>query len=165
MSDLSWNAFLARNQSIIVDLMYGQLKSTVKCNECGKISITYDPFLTLPLPISKPNIFQVAFIPFELYRKRVVVLDNGKGDQSSSEDDPDFKDDRKNIVQNEHLLFSFPVTADTTVLDCKNQIIEKASKIGERTIYAENLTFAKCKYGEIYAEWGDKDLVDDIDTS
>jgi hypothetical protein len=100
--------------------MYGQLKSTVKCNECGKISITYDPFLTLPLPISKPNIFQVAFIPFELYRKRVVVLDNGKEDQSSSEDDPDFKDDRKNIVQNEHLLFSIPVTADTTVLDCKN---------------------------------------------
>jgi ubiquitin C-terminal hydrolase len=24
-----WNAFIARNKSIIVDLMYGQLKSTV----------------------------------------------------------------------------------------------------------------------------------------
>lgn len=31
MSKLFWQAFLARNQSIIVDLMYGQLKSTVKC--------------------------------------------------------------------------------------------------------------------------------------
>lgn len=26
-----WNAFTARNKSIIVDLMYGQLKSTVEC--------------------------------------------------------------------------------------------------------------------------------------
>jgi ubiquitin C-terminal hydrolase len=33
--------------------MYGQLKSTVKCLDCGNISITFDPFLTLPLPIAK----------------------------------------------------------------------------------------------------------------
>jgi hypothetical protein len=44
-------------------------------------------------------------------------------------------------------------------------LIEKASKIGGRTIYPENLTFAKCKYGEIYEEWADKDLADPIDTS
>ena len=31
MSGKFWSAFLARNQSIIVDLMYGQLKSTVRC--------------------------------------------------------------------------------------------------------------------------------------
>jgi ubiquitin carboxyl-terminal hydrolase 4/11/15 len=78
--------------------MYGQLKSTVQCAECGKISITYDPFLTLPLPISKPNFFQIAYVPYELYRKRTVVLDSGKAD-SSSEEDPDFKDDSKNTVQ------------------------------------------------------------------
>ena len=33
--------------------MYGQLKSTVKCLECGNISITFDPYLTLALPIAK----------------------------------------------------------------------------------------------------------------
>ena len=115
MSDLSWDAFLARNQSIIVDLMYGQLKSTVKCNDCGKISITYDPFLTLPLPISKPNCFKVAFIPYEFYRERTIT----KGEESSSEEDPDFKDDRK-YIQMEHPLFSFNVTATTTVLDIKH---------------------------------------------
>lgn len=57
MSKLFWQAFLARNQSIIVDLMYGQLKSTVKCSVCGNISITFDPYLTLPLPISRMNYF------------------------------------------------------------------------------------------------------------
>ena len=95
--------------------MYGQLKSTVKCNDCGKISITYDPFLTLPLPISKPSTFKVAFIPYELYRERTEAKDNS----SSSEEDPDFKDPRKHITKNEHLLFSFNVTADTTVKDLK----------------------------------------------
>lgn len=48
-----WTAHLRRNQSIIVDLMHGQYKSTLKCPNCNKISITYDPFLSLPLPI--PN--------------------------------------------------------------------------------------------------------------
>lgn len=57
MSDLCWKAFLARNQSIIVDLMYGQLKSTVRCLECNNISITFDPFLTLSLPIARANYF------------------------------------------------------------------------------------------------------------
>ena len=46
-ADLMWELFLKRNQSIIVDHMYGQLKSTVICPTCGKKSNTFDPFLTL----------------------------------------------------------------------------------------------------------------------
>ena len=61
-----WEAFLARNQSIIVDLMYGQLKSTVKCLTCQNISITFDPFLTLPLPIVKPFKMSVFYVPYDL---------------------------------------------------------------------------------------------------
>jgi len=40
-----WDAFTARNRSIIVDLMYGQLKSTVRCLSCKNISTAFDPFL------------------------------------------------------------------------------------------------------------------------
>ena len=40
-----WDAFTARNRSIIVDLMYGQLKSTVRCLTCRNISTAFDPFL------------------------------------------------------------------------------------------------------------------------
>ena len=160
MSDLSWKAFLARNQSIIVDLMYGQLKSTVKCAECGKISITYDPFLTLPLPISKPNYFKTAFVPFDIFRPKTA----SSAQDSSSEDDPDFKDERTMAV-NEHIMFNFTVTSSTTVLDVKKMLIEKVSKIGGRTIYPENLSLTKCKYGEIYEEWRDHDIVENIDTS
>ena len=42
-----WDAFLGRNQSIIVDLMYGQLKSTVTCLTCSKVSNTFDPYLSV----------------------------------------------------------------------------------------------------------------------
>jgi len=50
-----WNAYTARNKSVIVDLMYGQLKSRLRCYECGTISNTFDPFLALSIPIPKPT--------------------------------------------------------------------------------------------------------------
>lgn len=46
-----WLAYIKRNQSIITDNMIGQYKSKVICPDCGKESITFDPFLTLTLPI------------------------------------------------------------------------------------------------------------------
>ena len=48
-----WNAFKARNSSIIVDLMYGQLKSTVTCLTCRRVANAYDPYLSVCLPIIK----------------------------------------------------------------------------------------------------------------
>ena len=44
MAAESWATYKLRNESIIVDLMQGQLKSTVVCPqaECGKVSITFD---------------------------------------------------------------------------------------------------------------------------
>ena len=65
VSSEHWTAFLARNRSIIVDLMYGQLKSTVNCLTCGFVSITFDPFLTLALPIARPFRLDVKFIPYD----------------------------------------------------------------------------------------------------
>ena len=82
MSLLSWKAFLARNQSIIVDLMYGQLKSTVKCVDCGNTSITFDPFLTLSLPIARAEYFNVNLVPFELFEAP---------EGSDNEEDPDYR--------------------------------------------------------------------------
>ena len=67
MSKIYWGGFLARNQSIFVDLMYGQLKSTVRCLHCENISITFDPFLTLSLPISRPMYFTTSLVPYELF--------------------------------------------------------------------------------------------------
>ena len=49
----AWNKHILRNESIICDLFYGQFKSTLECAHCKRISITFDPFLMVSLPI--PN--------------------------------------------------------------------------------------------------------------
>ncbi|XP_054816483.1 ubiquitin carboxyl-terminal hydrolase 8-like isoform X2 [Prosopis cineraria] len=46
-----WRNHLARNDSIIVDLFQGQFRSTLVCPDCKKVSITFDPFMYLSLPL------------------------------------------------------------------------------------------------------------------
>jgi ubiquitin C-terminal hydrolase len=47
----AWDEFQLRNQSIIVDLMYGQLKSKLTCLTCDNSSTVFDELLTIPLPL------------------------------------------------------------------------------------------------------------------
>lgn len=59
-----WLNHLKRENSIIVDLFHGQYKSTIMCPECNRISITYDPFMYLGLPIpTNQNKFFFKFFP------------------------------------------------------------------------------------------------------
>ena len=51
LAEAAWSKYLARNQSEIVDLFYGQLKSTLKCPDCGKVSTAFDSFSSLSLPL------------------------------------------------------------------------------------------------------------------
>ncbi|MBA0718816.1 hypothetical protein Golax_006544 [Gossypium laxum] len=46
-----WKNHKARNDSVIVDVCQGQYKSTLVCPVCSKISITFDPFMYLSLPL------------------------------------------------------------------------------------------------------------------
>eukprot|EP00771_Trimastix_marina_P000793 gnl/Trimastix_PCT/1822.p1 GENE.gnl/Trimastix_PCT/1822~~gnl/Trimastix_PCT/1822.p1 ORF type:complete len:984 (+),score=295.40 gnl/Trimastix_PCT/1822:210-2954(+) len=47
----AWDAHQMRNRSVIVDLFHGQFKSTVCCPDCNRISITFDPFMFMQLPM------------------------------------------------------------------------------------------------------------------
>ncbi|KAI5560173.1 hypothetical protein BDE02_16G028800 [Populus trichocarpa] len=51
VADEYWASHIARNDSIIVDVCQGQYKSTLVCPECNKISVTFDPFMYLSLPL------------------------------------------------------------------------------------------------------------------
>ncbi|XP_011070400.1 ubiquitin carboxyl-terminal hydrolase 10 [Sesamum indicum] len=51
VADEFWRYHKARNDSIIVDICQGQYKSTLVCPVCNKISITFDPFMYLSLPL------------------------------------------------------------------------------------------------------------------
>jgi len=48
-----WNALKQRDDSIFVKLFYGQLKSRVNCSICGHVSITFDPYNVLSVPIPR----------------------------------------------------------------------------------------------------------------
>jgi ubiquitin C-terminal hydrolase len=42
--------------------MAGQFKSTVECLNCKKISICFDPFLLISMPIPNPKVFSVYIL-------------------------------------------------------------------------------------------------------
>lgn len=48
-----WDALQMRDNSIFVKLFYGQLKSRVNCSICGHVSITFDPYNVLSVPIPR----------------------------------------------------------------------------------------------------------------
>lgn len=77
-SAVSWTWFLERNQSTVVDLMYGQMKSTLKCPDCEKTSITFDPLLTFSvnLPSSQKNSYTILLVLMnnKIFKQEIEVL-------------------------------------------------------------------------------------------
>ncbi|XP_075370616.1 ubiquitin carboxyl-terminal hydrolase 4 isoform X2 [Mycteria americana] len=75
----AWENHRLRNDSIIVDIFHGLFKSTLVCPKCSKVSVTFDPFcyLTLPLPLRRDRLMEVTLVYADPQRRpvqyRVVV--------------------------------------------------------------------------------------------
>jgi len=65
LAQKSWDTHKLRNDSPIVDLFTGLYKSTLVCPACHKVSVTFDPFfdLTLPLPRNSVWLKRVKVVP------------------------------------------------------------------------------------------------------
>ncbi|MED6267044.1 Ubiquitin carboxyl-terminal hydrolase 2 [Characodon lateralis] len=50
-----WNMYLEREDSKVVDLFVGQLKSSLTCTVCGFRSTVFEPFWDLSIPIPQKN--------------------------------------------------------------------------------------------------------------
>ncbi|KFH69872.1 hypothetical protein MVEG_04676 [Podila verticillata NRRL 6337] len=50
-SEIAWQRYLRRDNSIVVSLFQGQFKNRLCCSKCGKTSTTYNAFMYLALPI------------------------------------------------------------------------------------------------------------------
>ncbi|KAL7302856.1 hypothetical protein TKK_0004088 [Trichogramma kaykai] len=63
-ADKHWSKHLEENRSIIVDTFQGQFKSTVVCEACKHVSMTYEPFmyLSVPLPHAMERQFSVTYV-------------------------------------------------------------------------------------------------------
>ncbi len=75
-ADESWQDHKKRNDSIIVDTFHGLLKSTLNCLDCEEISIKFDPFcyLSVPLPSKKERLVEVFFVPIDQNQNLTKVL-------------------------------------------------------------------------------------------
>ncbi|XP_012681631.1 ubiquitin carboxyl-terminal hydrolase 11 [Clupea harengus] len=84
VAEEAWRNHRRRNDSVIVDTFHGLFKSTLVCPECHKVSVTFDPFcyLSVPLPVSKERVMEVFFVSLDPVAKpvqhRVVVPKGGK---------------------------------------------------------------------------------------
>ncbi|XP_069572711.1 ubiquitin carboxyl-terminal hydrolase 11 [Brachyistius frenatus] len=84
VAEEAWRNHRRRNDSVIVDTFHGLFKSTLVCPECHKVSVTFDPFcyLSVPLPVSKERVMEVFFVSLDPYAKpvqhRVVVPKAGR---------------------------------------------------------------------------------------
>uniref|UniRef100_A0A672I2K1 Ubiquitin carboxyl-terminal hydrolase n=1 Tax=Salarias fasciatus TaxID=181472 RepID=A0A672I2K1_SALFA len=75
VAEEAWRNHQRRNDSVIVDTFHGLFKSTLVCPECHKVSVTFDPFcyLSVPLPVSTERVMEVFFVSLDPYAKPVQV--------------------------------------------------------------------------------------------
>ncbi|XP_023256320.1 ubiquitin carboxyl-terminal hydrolase 2 isoform X1 [Seriola lalandi dorsalis] len=69
-----WSKYLEREDSKVVDLFVGQLKSSLTCSHCGFCSTVFDPFWDLSLPIAKKGHGEVSLMDcVRLFTKEDVL--------------------------------------------------------------------------------------------
>ena len=72
----NYNNFLARNQSIIVDLFYGMFKSTLICpnQECNNISKSFDPYSIISISINTNGLNKdiLLYFIFEKFDYQII---------------------------------------------------------------------------------------------
>ncbi|OQV20902.1 Ubiquitin carboxyl-terminal hydrolase 2 [Hypsibius exemplaris] len=73
----AWKRYLKRDNSKIVELYVGQLKSSLICDNCGNCSVTFDPFwdLALPIPGNRSSAFSDSniFDCMKFFTKKEVL--------------------------------------------------------------------------------------------
>lgn len=75
VAEEAWQRHKMRNDSFIVDLFQGQYKSKLVCPVCSKVSITFDPFLYLPVPLpQKQKVLTVFYFAKDPHKKPIKFL-------------------------------------------------------------------------------------------
>ncbi|XP_036850139.1 ubiquitin carboxyl-terminal hydrolase 19 isoform X5 [Manis javanica] len=85
VAEEAWQRHKMRNDSFIVDLFQGQYKSKLVCPVCAKVSITFDPFLYLPVPLpQKQKVLPIFYFAREPHSKPVKFLVSVSKENSSA---------------------------------------------------------------------------------
>jgi ubiquitin C-terminal hydrolase len=68
-----WNHYKEKNNSVIVDLFHGQFMNTITCLVCYYEYVTFEPFVTLPIPIPHMKWVDVTFVPLNSIKSTIKL--------------------------------------------------------------------------------------------
>ena len=54
-----WEKYLACNDTVVARTFQGQFKNTVVCSVCNFVSVSFEPFMYLPVPLPNAHILQL----------------------------------------------------------------------------------------------------------
>lgn len=104
-----WSQHKQRNDSVIIDLFTGLYQSTLVCPTCSKMSVTFDPFndLTLPLPVNKKwyHKFTIVDLSEHAERKRLMTLEVELNKSSNYDDLLQYLSDFLKVPKEQLFLF------------------------------------------------------------
>ena len=68
-----WNLFRKKNNSIIIDLFYGQLRNVTRCLSCGHSETTFEIFNILPIEIPILKKISLLLVPSNNIKKTIKL--------------------------------------------------------------------------------------------
>lgn len=75
----AWSNNLRRDWSFIFFMFYGQLKSTLNCKICNKVSTTFDIFTNIPLSLPEPTKVILNVIVYRLPNEIKDIINGDDG--------------------------------------------------------------------------------------
>ncbi|RJE20466.1 ubiquitin carboxyl-terminal hydrolase [Aspergillus sclerotialis] len=68
-----WDIYKARNDSVITDLFAAMYKSSIECPVCHKVSLHFEPYTSLTVPIPSNEVWSHVFFYFPLHGSPVRI--------------------------------------------------------------------------------------------
>ena len=68
-----WNLFRRKNNSIIIDLFYGQIKNTTRCLSCGNSVTSFEVFNILPIEIPTLKKINILLVPSNNIKRTIKL--------------------------------------------------------------------------------------------
>ncbi|KAJ3362305.1 hypothetical protein HDU91_003483 [Kappamyces sp. JEL0680] len=128
--------FAKRNDSIIVDLFQGQLKSRLECTVCGNISVKCDASMYLSVPIPETRTVTISIVAVgntyqmsEMLSKSLGSLAQSAAVSEAGSDDASHFKAQEVVVsflkkaRSQYLHLTFP--RDATIANAKHKIISQ----------------------------------------
>lgn len=125
----SWHNHLKRNQSVLVDLLHGQFKSQITCPDCKRVSVTYDPFMSIsvPIPNKKKKEIEFFYVFHDLKQKPYkIVLPFDTADHTVK----DLKAQTAKLVNRDPNSFNFVLWSQTS-----KEVVGDEGKTSTNEIY------------------------------